>query len=150
MAHDTIRYAAYKGKGPQDLAGSHGPVAVESDVMHSYSGVGCSLLNHSLELSCDVTADWFVCGTALSGFMMVLTTRTAYVRALRLSVTRADPGRDELDAYLRDQHGGDEDLLQLLHGVCNFRAWSDACHSRQHIRAVYSQGLAPSFSPGKG
>ena len=35
VARDIIRYGSYKGKVPLHLAGSHRPVAVESDLMCS-------------------------------------------------------------------------------------------------------------------
>ena len=150
VARDTIRYGSYKGKGPLHLAGSHRPVAVESDLMRSYSGVGRTRLNYTLELSGALTPDLFAYRTAVSATMMVLTTRASVLRALEVSGVCADAEWDESDAYLRNQREDDEELLRLLPGVWNFGSWCDAFYSRQRIHPVTDEGLAPSYSPGEG
>ena len=116
VARDTIRYGSYKGKGPLHLAGSHGPVAVESDLMRSYSGVGRTRLNHTLELYGALTPDQFAYRTAVSATMMVVTSRAAVVRALELTGVCVDAEWDESYAYLRNQREDDEKLLRLLLG----------------------------------
>ena len=150
MARDTIRYGSYKGKGPLHLAGSHRPVALESDLMRSYSGVGHTRLNYTLELSGALTLDLFAYRIAISATMMVLTTRASVLRAMELSGVCADAEWDESDAYLRNQREDDEDLLRLLPGVWNFGTWCDAFYSRQRIHPVTDEGLAPCYSPGEG
>ena len=150
VARDTIRYGSYKGKGPLHLAGSHRPVAVESDLMRSYSGVGRTRLNYTLELSGALTPDLYAYRSAVSATMMVLTTRASVLRAMELSGVCADAEWDESDAYLRNQREDDEELLHLLPGVWNFGTWCDAFYSRQRIHPVTDEGLAPCYSPGEG
>ena len=150
VARDTIRYGSYEGKGPLHLAGSHRPVAVESDLMRSYSGVGRTRLNYTLELSGVLTPDLFAYRTAVSATMMVLTTRASVLRAMELSGACADAEWDESDAYLRNQREDDEELLRLLPGVWNFGTWCDAFYSRQRIHPVTDEGLAPYYSHGEG
>ena len=130
VASDTIRYGSYKGKGPLHLAGSHRLVAVESDLMRSYSGVGRTRLNNTLELSAALTPDLFAYRTAISATMMVLTTGASVLRAMELSGVCADAEWDESDAYLRNQQEDDEELLRLLPGLCNFGTRCDAFYSR--------------------
>ena len=98
VARNTIRYGSYKGKDPLHLAGSHRPVAVESDLMHSYSGVGCTRLNYTVELSGPLMPDLFAYRIAVSATMMVLTTRASVLRAMEPSGVCADA---ESDTYLR-------------------------------------------------
>ena len=90
VARDTIRYGSYKSKGPLHLAGSHRPVAVESDLMRSYSGVGRTRLSYTPELSGALTPDLFAYRSAVSATMMVLTTRASVLRAMGLSGVCAD------------------------------------------------------------
>ena len=150
VARDTIRYGSYKGKGPLHLAGLHRPVAVESDVMRSYSGFGRTRLNYTLELFGALTPDLFAYRTAVSATMMVLTTRASVLRAMELSGACADAEWNESDAYLRNQREDDEELLRLLPGVWNFGTWCDAFYSRQQIHPVTDKELAPHYSPGEG
>ena len=91
VARDTIRYGSYKGKGPLHLA-SHRPVAGESDLMRSYSEVGCTLeLSGALTLGRAVCEEvrrkgsLFAYRSAVSATMMVLTTRASVLRAMELS-----------------------------------------------------------------